>query len=287
MGDDTNKDEILSADELSQVLHALAGSPDRRITPINISGRRVWIKRYDIEPLALAKRLHWLISPILFPVFLRGSEPALGEAGVERECSKLAAFRAAGFQTPDVVYRSGATLVLSDVSPVLTEQLAGATELERRELLPILFAVLGRIHNMGLVHGRPHLRDMSMRNGNICFFDFEEAPETTMPLADAQARDLWLMMLPVVAAESDTGQCRLLLQAWLNRAPVAAIAALLRFLKFCRPLLGLARLVPVSLQGGDLKRFLGTARFLVASISDMDSAIATNGHCAGSQQVKS
>lgn len=280
----------MSADDLAQVLQvlqALASSPGRRITPINVSGRRFWIKRYDIEPLALAKRLHWLVSPILFPVFLRGSAPALGEAGVERECSKMAAFRAAGFQTPDVIYRSGATLILSDVSPVLTEQLAGATELERRQLLPVLFAALGQIHSVGLVHGRPHLRDMSIRNGEAYFFDFEEAPETTMPLADAQARDLWLVMLPVVAAEPDADQCRLFLQAWLNRAPVAAIVALLRFLKFCRPLLGLARLVPVSLQGGDLKRFLGAARFLVASISDMDSAIAANGHRAGSQQVKS
>ncbi|WP_394691175.1 serine/threonine protein phosphatase [Hoeflea sp.] len=287
MSDDTNKDQALSADDLASVLHGLASSPGRRITSINVSGRRVWIKRFDIEPLAFAKRLHWLVSPVLFPVFLRGSKPALGEAGVERECSKMAAFQAAGFQTPDVIYRSGATLILSDVSPVLTEQLAGASEQERRELLPVLFAALGRIHGAGLVHGRPHLRDISIREGKTFFFDFEEAPETTMPLADAQARDLWLVMLPVVAAEPDADQCRLFLRAWLDIAPVAAILALRRFLGFCRPVLGLARLVPVSLQGGDLRRFLGAARFLVAAISDMDSAIAANGHRAGSQQVKS
>jgi tRNA A-37 threonylcarbamoyl transferase component Bud32 len=287
MSDDTNKDEVLSADDLALVLHGLASSPARRITSLDILGRRVWIKRYDIEPLALAKRLHWLVSPILFPVFLRGSAPALGEAGVERECSKMAAFRAAGFQTPDVVYRSGATLVLSDVSPVLTNQLFGASQEERRARLLKLFSALGRMHSAGLVHGRPHLRDMSIRNDEVCFFDFEEAPETAMPLADAQARDLWLLMLPLVDWMPDEKIRMMCLKTWLAKAPSPAVLALIRFLGFCRPVVAAAGLLPARLGGNDLKRFLATARFLVASLSDMENALAASGPRTAAKRIDS
>ncbi|MEQ8482019.1 MAG: hypothetical protein RIC18_15320 [Hoeflea sp.] len=81
-----------------------------------------------------------------------------------------------------------------------------------------------------------------------------------MPLADAQARDLWLVMLPFVA--------------------------LARFTGFMRPLLVPARLLPQSVQGGDLRRFLAAARFLAGAISDMDSAIAESGQRKASQQVR-
>ncbi|MEQ8308282.1 MAG: serine/threonine protein phosphatase [Hoeflea sp.] len=287
MNDETNIDEVIPPEDLALALQAIASSPGLRIAPIELPGRRVWIKRFDIEPLALAKRLHWLVSPVLYPPFLRGSEPALGEAGVERESLRILAFRAAGFRTPDILYRNGAMLILSDVSPVLTHELAAASGDRRQTLLLKLFTSLGRMHGAGLVHGRPHLRDMSLNNGEICFFDFEEAPETTMPLADAQARDLWLVMLPVVALEPDEKKCRALLQAWLDTAPVEAVCALARFIGFVRPLLALARLLPQAVQGGDLRRFLGAARFLAGSISDMDSAIAGSGQRTASQQVRS
>jgi tRNA A-37 threonylcarbamoyl transferase component Bud32 len=287
MNDETNIDEVIPPEDLALALQAIARSPGLRIAPIELPGRRVWIKRFDIEPLAFAKRLHWLVSPALYPPFLRGSEPALGEAGVERESLRIFAFRAAGFRTPDILYRNGAMLILSDVSPVLTHELAAASGDRRQTLLLKLFTSLGRMHGAGLVHGRPHLRDMSLNNGEICFFDFEEAPETTMPLADAQARDLWLVMLPVVALEPDEKKCRALLQAWLDTAPVEAVCALARFISFVRPLLALARLLPQAVQGGDVRRFLGAARFLAGSISDMDSAIAGSGQRTASQQVRS
>lgn len=287
MNDDAKKDPAITAEDLAPVLHGLARSPGRRITSINISGRRVWIKRYDIEPLTLPKRLHWFLSPILYPVFLRGSEPAFGEAGVERECSKMAAFRAAGFAVPEVIYRSGATLILSDVSPILTQQLFGAPEEEKRESLAKLFSALGRVHGAGLVHGRPHLRDVSVQNGEICFFDFEEAPETAMPLADAQARDLWLLMLPLVDWAPDEETRIVCLKTWLATAPSPAVLALIRFLGFCRPVVAAARLLPARLGGSDLNRFLATARFLVASLSDMENALAATGIRAAAKQVDS
>ncbi|WP_420407460.1 serine/threonine protein phosphatase [Hoeflea sp.] len=287
MKDVTNIDEVISPEDLALALQAIASSPGRRVAPIELSGRRLWIKRFDVEPLAFAKRLHWLVSPVLYPPFLRGSAPALGEAGVERECNRIAAFRGAGFRTPSIIYRNGAMLVLSDVSPVLTDGLAAASEPHRQALLLKLFAALGQMHSAGLVHGRPHLRDMSLYNGEICFFDFEEAPETTMPLADAQARDLWLVLLPVVALERDETKCRALLRVWLDTAPVEAVMALSRFVGFVRPLLVPARLLPKALQGGDLERFLGAARFLVGANSDMDSAIAASGQRTASQQVES
>ncbi len=57
--------------------------------------------------------------------------------------------------------------------------------------------VLGDVHAAGLCHGRPHVRDMSVKNDRWYFFDFEEEPEAVMPLSTAQARDVWLMFCPI------------------------------------------------------------------------------------------
>jgi len=277
MSERLDSEETVPAGELATILHVLAQSPDRRVTLIEAAGRRVWIKRYDIEPLAWAKRLHALVSPALFPAFLRSSFPAVGAAGVTRECGKIAAFRAAGFQTPQIIHVSGAMLILSDVSPTLTAELARVDAPERQILLLKAFGTLGRVHQGGLAHGRPHLRDISIQNGEICFFDFEKAPEAVMPLPFAQARDLWLLMLPVVAIEKNPDELASFLRAWVAEAPASTIGALIQFLAYCRPALAFARLVPVSLHGGDLRRFIAAVRFLAASISVMDSSLGEVG----------
>lgn len=282
MRDGTHTGGIISADELVAILHAVAQSPDFRVRAVEVAGQRVWIKRYDTEAPGLAKRLHGFVSPLLFPAFLRNSAPASGSAGVARESAKIAKFRAAGLRTPAILYQSGSLMIQSDVAPTLWERVAGMDVPSRRRLLPKAFEALGQVHRAGLVHGRPHLRDMSFGEEGACFFDFEEEPEAVMPRAEAQARDLVLLMLPVAVLEPDIETQRDCLHAWTNAAPVAAIRSLNRMLRICGPVLWISRLVPASLRGGDLKRFIAASRFLVASISDMDSVIAKREQGGGS-----
>lgn len=279
-GDTTN--EGVTADELVAILHAVAQSPDVRIRPVEANGQRVWIKHYDLEPLALAKRLHSFVSPVLFPALLRAPAPAFGAGGVARESAKIAAFRAAGFGAPVILHQSGSMMILSDLGTSLWDIALGMDAEPRRGLLRKTFEAVGLVHQAGLVHGRPHLRDMALNDEEIAFFDFEEEPELVMPLADAQARDIWLLMLPVVALDPGIETQRECLQAWLNGAPDAAIRSLIRLLRLSVPLFWIFRFVPVSLRGGDLKRIIAASRFLVASISDMDSVLAKREQSAGS-----
>lgn len=271
---DNRDDTAGPATELAEILNALAQSPCARVVPIDVTGNRVWVKRYDTESMPPAKRLHGFLSPILYPAFLRGSIPAHGSAGVRRECAKIAAFNAAGFMTPKIIHQSGAMLILSDTSPVLSLEIATMQPPARQAMLAVVFATLGRLHAAGLAHGRPHLRDISVQNGTVCFFDFEEAPETRMPIQDAQARDLWLLMLPVVAVEADCKTLSSCLDIWMAHAPAATIRSLIRLVRYCRPVLFAAKFIPAALHGGDLRRLLAATKFLAASISDMDSALA-------------
>lgn len=281
MGDGAHTDGTIPEDELVAILHAVAQSPDFRVRAVEVAGQRVWIKRYDTEPLALAKRLHGFVSPLLLPTFLRNSAPAIGPAGVARESAKIARFRAAGLRTPAILYQNGSLMIQSDVAPTLWERVADLDAPSQRHMLFKAFEALGEVHRAGLVHGRPHLRDMSLGGDEVCFFDFEEEPEAVMPSAEAQARDLVLLMLPVAALEPDIETQRDCLQAWMKGAPVAAIRSLIRMLRFCGPVIWILRVVPASLQGSDLRRFIAGSRFLVASISDMDSVIAKREQGAG------
>ena len=64
------------------------------------------------------------------------------------------------------------------------------------------FAILERamrglvaVHAAGLSHCRPFLRDMTVdAYDTLHFLDLEENPTVRMSLADAQARDVWLLL---------------------------------------------------------------------------------------------
>lgn len=59
---------------------------------------------------------------------------------------------------------------------------------------------LALLHNTGLAHGRPSLKDMTLKatvgeeNGIIHLLDLEEDPTAIMSIENAQARDVWLLL---------------------------------------------------------------------------------------------
>lgn len=191
--------DLLSADGLATLLRLIVAQASLRVSRASVDGRLVWIKRYDVERMPLAKRLHSLVSPLL-PVFLRSS-PTTGSAeAIAREMRKLASFRAAGFAVPDVVFSNQSVLVLSDVGEVVQKTLVDSVATNpamHDDLLVDVARALGEAHRAGLCHGRPHPRDMFLRDGGIGFLDFEEEPEAVMPLPMAQARDAWLLFLQI------------------------------------------------------------------------------------------
>ena len=193
-----------TTDAVDAYLDAQSRRPKARLVHTTIDGRAVWIKRYDVERQAVGRLLHAAISPLMPSPVLKASRFASPSELAKREERKIEAFTSAGFWTPQVLSRKDATLVLSHEGPSLQDELAGlrqtgdaADKVVHDDLLCRTAGVLAEVHAAGLCHGRPHVRDMSVRNDRWCFFDFEEEPEGVMPLAMAQARDAWLMFFPI------------------------------------------------------------------------------------------
>lgn len=259
----------LDADDLRNLLALLVQSRGKRISSAVIGGHRVWIKRYDAERRPLPKRLHSLISPLLPYPFLR-SPKDVGQVGMaDREERKMSAFLRAGFQVPRVVYRQAAVMVLSDVAPIIQDRLnhlRHGDPLEHDTLLVQCARALGEAHAAGLCHGRPHPRDFFERNGVAGFLDFEEEPEAVMPLAAAQARDVWLLFFQIAAQARLTGTSQQALAAYCAAAPAEVIPELRKIVGFFRFTIAPLRLCRRIFLGGDGRRLLQAMEFFDANL---------------------
>ena len=249
------------------LLSAALAEQDRRIQRVDLSNRTVWVKRYGTEGALLWQKLYGPFSGVL-PVAFRPAPRLAPEAMIEQEMRRIARFRQAGFRVPEVLYRSGRTLVLSDSGPTviagLRERSADSPAYEA--LLVECTATLGRLHAAGLSHGRPAPRDMTMEppeGGGLGFLDFEEDPEAVMPLAAAQARDLWVLFFQLSSrtkTPSETLPCAF--AAWRRAAPAAAEAQLRGIIRFAARFLPLARLIGRVRMGSDLRRFIVATGYL-------------------------
>ena len=255
----------LSPEGTERLLKLLAGRP-RRLSFAEIDGRTVWIKRFDAETAPVATRLHAAVSPLLPFRFLRASPHVDAEGSAERETRKAARFAAAGFPVPAILWRGGAVVVFSEVVEIaepMLDRLRGHDPVRHDELLVELAAALGRAHAAGLCHGRPHPRDMFRRaDGAWGFLDFEEEPEAAMPLACAQARDVWLLFLHLVGWAQADHTVAAAFAAWRAEAPAGVVPELGRIMSLFSVLLpGLKFLRPLGL-GKDGRRLLEGTSFL-------------------------
>mgnify|MGYP002621721165 CR=1 FL=1 len=267
---DEESGDALSPEAIEEVLRLLVAAPRRRLSSTRIDGRTVWIKRFDAEGRPLAKRLHGWLSPLMPAAFLRASPSVDGPGLAAREAGKAARFRAAGIATPAILWRGEAVLVLSGVADIgepLLDRLRETDRAGHDELLVEMAAALGRAHAAGLCHGRPHPRDMFRRaDGTWGYLDFEEEPEAAMPLATAQARDVWVLFMQIVARaqHEDTGARAF--AAWRAEAPAGIVPELRKAVsRLALALPGLRLLRPVGL-GKDGRNLLDAIAFLRSAL---------------------
>lgn len=276
----------LSAEGLAS-LADLAANARSRVARADSGGRRVWIKRYDVERMPFGKVLHALVSPLL-PVFLRSSARARGQAGLERERGKMDRFRAAGFPVADILYSAPSVLVLSDVGPSAQKHLGDLRSVNAAahdDLLVKLAQALGEAHRAGLCHGRPHPRDMFLREDRVGFLDFEEEPEAVMPLHMAQARDLWLLFLQISSRAALPGTQMRAFAAWRAAAPPAVVPALSRLVGFFHGWMAPLRLLPESLLGKDALYAVRATSFLKSAL-DAAPASASSLQATGRERPR-
>lgn len=244
----------------------------KRIASVVRDGKKVWIKRQGIERKPLGKRLHASLSFLLPANFMKAS-PVRGAIGMnEQEVRKIEAFAKADIPVPEILAIDGPALMISDVGQTVQKRLdylKKADPTAHEELLVKCADALGRVHHAGLVHGRPHPRDMFIKDGEIGFFDFEEEPEAIMPLATAQARDAWLLFFQVSAQALDKPKTEnRAFAAWKSQVSQQTLDELKKIVRFFSIFITPLKLAKLIYLGGDGKRMLSAMEFLSTNLKN-------------------
>ncbi len=259
--------------EMIERLRALAAQHgDLRNFPVDVDGERFWIKRYDRDDRAIYKFLHRLVALLPLPAALRPSPAVKARDAVARELRKTGQFAEAGFPTPEIVLSDDRMIVSRDCGTMvdmqaIAERQSGNGDAHDRLLCNCVTA-LCRAHVHGLVHGRPHPRDMIIGPGGaIGFMDFEEEPEAVMPVETAQARDCWLLFLVVSDMMAEPQNAKAAFQAYVERAPVQVTGELKKLVRFWHRLLRPAQLLGGRRFGSDLRRILKADEILTRGLA--------------------
>lgn len=265
----------LSDHEIAEVLKVLIGS-EGRVQCLDLPERRLWIKRQGVKILPPLVSVQGILANLLRMPFLRPSPQLAPEAMQAREVARMRAFAEAGFPVPSVLYASKTAMVMADVGPTLQQRLKSMRQEDPQghdALLVKASEQLGRVHAAGLNHGRPHVRDFFLRDGEIGFMDFEEDPTSVMPLGMAQARDVLLYFLVVTSTAADPQTtCPQALEAWSLNASADAKRELRSLTRVIGRILPLARLIGRVHMGSDLRRFIMATDFLTKARLDQAEA---------------
>lgn len=256
----------LADDEIAEVLRALVES-DERVQRLELPHRCLWIKRQGVKLLPRFVSFQGLAATLLRVPHLRPSPQLSPEKMQAREIARMRAFADAGFAVPAIAYQSKTAMVMEDVGQTLASRLRGMrkSDIPGHEALLVQAAdALGRVHAAGLSHGRPHVRDFFLRDGEVGFMDFEEDPASVMPLEMAQARDIFLYFLVVTTASIRPDEtCPAAFAAWSRHASDAARYELRALTTLASRILPLIRLIGRVHMGSDLRRFIMATEFLM------------------------
>ncbi len=255
----------LPAEDIAPLLAALVRDGER-VQAVSLSCGTVWIKRHGDKGRRAIVAVQTAVARLLRLSFVRPSPAETGEGMVKRDLRRMQSFARNGIATAKIIYTSGNAIVLSDVAPTVERRLGELREGQpaaHDDLLVFCSRELGRLHAAGLCHGRPFPRDMFISDDRLGYIDFEEEPEAVMPLATAQARDLWLLFLQLSDRAVDRHQTQdRAYQAWAACASQAAIAELGTMTRSLSRFLWLARLIGRIHMGRDLRQFILATSYL-------------------------
>lgn len=243
---------------------AIEAGPPRRVFALPWEGELLYIKRAARPALrsrlgfALLGALAWATRrEILRP---RGNPG--GVDGLALEAAHLRALASRGVRVPEVraCAEDRSWIALSSIGESMGGALAAEREPgARRALLLTAARALAALHARGEVHGAPLPRNLVVTRepdaeAAIGFLDFEDESSSRMALAAAQARDAALLLWGASRyAARDPELIPLLLRAWRELAPPAALGELRSLVRFARR--ARTPLRPfLPLLGGDLRR---------------------------------
>lgn len=125
-------------------------------------------------------------NPLLAPTVVTNPKESL-----KHEAQKLKHLDSLGVKVPKVLAQSDEFIVLSDCGTPLSLLInrENISFNEKKEVLHKLSTTLANMHNLGIYHSRPALRDIAYKDGEVYFMDFEENLEGILSTKDAITRD--------------------------------------------------------------------------------------------------
>ena len=166
-----------------------------RVEQTIFDGQPAWIKRPEETRSSRFVILHKILQHIM-PKVLHPTGALGGMDAIRQEAKRLEIFGAASLPVPKVLALTEGSVVLSDTGKQLRGVLSGITDAQLKlAMLERAMRGLVAVHAAGFSHGRPFLKDMTVgADDTLHFLDLEEDPTARMSLADAQARDVWLLL---------------------------------------------------------------------------------------------
>lgn len=185
--------------------------PQKRVQPLEVAGRRYWVKRP--EKLGLRLRVQ------------KGDSARAFRA----ELAQIRRFAALGAPVPRILAEAPGLVVLEDVGRPVSFLLARCPEAESRAVLQQAARALAGLHAKGLAHGRPRLRDICWDGARISFVDLEAGARVKAPRWRC-ARDLLIFLHSLLQSGQDVAALLPEVIASYEQADDAGILPLARHL---------------------------------------------------------
>ncbi|MGQ0287443.1 RIO1 family regulatory kinase/ATPase domain-containing protein [Pasteurellaceae bacterium 22721_9_1] len=136
--------------------------PDKRTYRFEFEGKYYWLK----QPEKNKGRMHF-VKP--FPV-----------KAFEKEVERLTELQQQNAPIPHIYVLSRHLVVMEDCGPPVSHWLSqSAVDFgQKQQILTDSANALIQLHEQNIIHGRPYLKDILWKNGQVRFIDFEVKPSS-------------------------------------------------------------------------------------------------------------
>ncbi|WP_147271858.1 BUD32 family EKC/KEOPS complex subunit [Corallincola holothuriorum] len=161
------------------------------VRSFQVNGQRFWLKRAGEDKHRWYHRMLPLLSRGKLKGWLNSHAYIPPNARLFGELKRLLALSLQGLPVVQITSFTDHSFITKDAGVDAKTILEQSTE--KREIVGQLFDALGTLHQAGVVHGRPALRDIAISaSGKVTFLDFEESPTQTTP--ELMARDAIILI---------------------------------------------------------------------------------------------
>ena len=172
---------------------------NERITKITTEQGNFWLKKaapargvFRYHTLNLFSRM--LRLPLLKAVLQPG-----GNAAIKNEIHRIQTFASQGVLVPEIIFYDDSWFLINDigVSIIKIMKQKQTSQIKRQQLFTACLEAIKHLHNKDQYLSQAFIRNMLLHDKTtrqVAFIDFEDDPLTVMSLAEAQARDVMLLV---------------------------------------------------------------------------------------------